>query len=268
VLGDRVLATAIDTDDGSATLERLEGGEVVGTEDLAGGTLTPNDDGTAVAYVRADGQLVVESESGQALIGEYAGAQPVALLGGPECTEQPDSCVVFVESGDGAPLVVTTSGATPVSGEPVGVEDASAATGRVALLMSVDDLEPGSCSRVVSNDGAQGTVFETCDVSLDTFSPSGSHLSAGPEYRSGIGDAFVAIVDGETGEEQARFAPENGFINTSVWEDEEHLLVLAHNWEAGEWSVFRLASDGSLEEAMGPVAGGEMKPPWRLLQAG
>jgi hypothetical protein len=268
VLGDRVLAVRIDTDNGQATLDRIEGGEVVGSEGLAGFELASNADDTAVAYVRADGELVVDAPEGSFSLGSHPGVQPVALLGGPDCAAPDTGCVVFVNDGNGEPLVITPSGAEPLPGDPLAVQDASSAVGRVAMLMSYDELEPGSCSRVVSNNDAEGTVFETCQATLDRFSPDGTYLSAGPSYQDGIGDTHVAILDGETGKELARHEPEEGFVNTAVWEDAEHLLVVSHDWGNGEWSVVRLGVDGSNETVLGPEAGNEMKPPWRLVSGG
>ena len=261
VLGDLVLATTIDTDDGSATLDRIEGGEVVGSEELSGMGLAPNADGSAVAYVRADGQLVVEGVDGQVEVAEVGQAQPVALVG--DC--QSDDCTVFLDQG-GTPVAVSGSGeVTALPGDPLAVEDASAVTGRVAMLMSVDDFEPGSCSRVVDELGAGSQVFKTCDVMPTRFSPGGSYLSAGPEYGDGHGATMAAILDAETGEELARFEPPDGSITQAIWEDPQHLLLLTYHWSAREWSVVRLAADGTTGEALGPVAGGEMNPPWQLL---
>lgn len=262
VSDDVVLALSVDND-GDAVLDRVEGGTVVQSEALAGGGLAPNADGTAVAYVRAGGELVVESADGQFLLGAHGRGQPIRLVGGPDCSDT-DDCVVFLNLGD-RPVAVASSGqVNDLPGNPLAVQDASAA-GRVAMLMSVDDFEPSSCSRVVGDNGAGATVFETCDVTPDRFSPGGSHLSAGPSYQSGIGDSFVAILDAESGTELGRYAPENGFVHTTVWEDEEHLLVLAHDWGTGQWTVIRLAADGSIEDALGPETGGEMNPPWRLV---
>ena len=265
VSGDVVLAVRVD-DDGNATLDRVEDGTVVQSEELAGGGLAPNADGTAVAYVRADGELVVESAAGQFPMGSHGQGQPVRLLGGPDCSSAGD-CTVFLDLPDGSVAVDSSGEADELPGDPLAVEDASAATGRVAMQMSVDELEPSSCSRVVGDNGFGETVFRTCDVTPDRFSPAGTHLSAGPSYRSGIGDSLVAILDAETGEELARYMPENGFITHAVWEDDAHLLVLTHDWGTGQWTVIRLASDGSIEDALGPVAGGEMKRPWQLVGA-
>jgi hypothetical protein len=266
VSDDVVLAVRVD-DAGNATLDRIEDGTVVQSEELAGGGLAPNADGTAVAYVRADGELVVGSAVGEFPLGDHGSGQPVRLVGGPDCSGAGD-CIVFLDVGD-RPVAVDSSGeAEELPGDPMAVHDASAATGRVSMLMSVDDFEPGSCSRVVGDSGSGDIVFETCDVTPDRFSPAGSHLSAGPSYRSGIGDSFVAMLDAESGKELARYSPENGFVNTAVWEDEDHLLVLTHDWGTGRWTVVRLATDGSIEDALGPKAGGEMHPPWRLVGAG
>jgi hypothetical protein len=231
----------------------------VGSEPVAGFSLATNSDGTAVAYVRAGGELVVESEQGQYLLGEFPGARPTAFAGGPVCTDEPQSCVVHLDTGSGAPLVVDTAGSRTVDG--LVVTDVTA-DGRTAVRTSVDDLEPGSCSEVRAGDDP---VFETCDYSLGTFSPGGDHLSAHEDYLDGIGARFVAVLDATTGEELARLEPGEGFLNTVTWEDDSHLLAAVHDWSTGTWRVDRIGVDGTTETVLGPVEGGEMKPPWRLL---
>ncbi|WP_432477425.1 hypothetical protein [Nocardioides sp. GXQ0305] len=265
VLGEKVLGVSIDPQESTATLERIEGGEVTSSEELADSGLALNPEGTSVAYVRSDGELVVESEDDQAGLGYHGTVQPVRLFGGGICGAEDGQCLVFVDDGRTPKVISGPDDVTELPDDPLAVEDASSAAGRVAMLMSIAEREPGSCSRVVSNDGAVGEVFETCEVTLSRFSPGGDHLSAGPAYQSGIGDSFVAIVDGETGDEVARHEPADGFVGVSVWEDAEHLLALSH--ESGEWSVVRLGVDGSVETVLGPVAGDELEPPWRLVGA-
>lgn len=254
LLGDLVLATWTDTETGDRTLERLLDGEEVGTEAITG--ITANHEGDAVAYVPADGQVIVEWAGGDTTLETVPGARPVRLLGGPGCSDE--ECVVYYEDGQTVRFVDGSGNAGTVEG--LAVSDVSA-EGEVAVLTRVDDLEPGSCSEVRAVDRV---VFSTCDYSLDRFSPDGAHLSANEDYLDGIGARFVAILDAETGEEVVRVEPAEGFVGSVVWEDADHLLAVIHDWSDGTWTVERLGVDATTETVLGPVAGGEMNPPWRL----
>ena len=45
---------------------------------------------------------------------------------------------------------------------------------------------------------------------------------------------------------------------TAEWEDAIH--VLAPAYQDGTWSIVRFASDGSMENAVAPIPGGEQNP--------
>lgn len=263
--GGQVFAISWDPDTGFYALHRMtEDGDAASSVEMADSRVAVSADRSAFAYVTVEGELRVAGANGEVSLGAQPEASPVALLGGPDCEN--DECVVYLERGGMGPVAVTGSGeVTELPGDPLNVEDASAAVDRVAMMTSIDEREPSSCSRVLSSDFSD-EVFETCDYTLGRFSPTGSYLSAGPSYRSGHGDTVAAILDAETGEELARFEPEDGSITQTVWEDSEHLLALTHYFGAREWSVVRIGTDGTTEVALGPAAGGSENPPWTLLR--
>ncbi|QZY28555.1 hypothetical protein [Nocardioides coralli] len=256
VLGDEVLATWIDLDDGSVTLERLRDGEVVGTQPITG--IATNHEGNAVTYVDQDGQIIIEWAGGDTTVGTVPGARPIRLLGGPECTRGVHECVVYVDDGQQVRFLDNAGEDLPVDG--LAVPDVSV-DGAVAVMTSVDDLEPGSCSTVRTPVEER---FSTCDYSLGRFSPDGAHISASEDYLDGIGNRLQAILDARTGRELVRLEPDEGFFNTVAWEDADHLLAILHDWSTGTWQVVRLGVDGTTETVLGPVEGDETTPPWRL----
>jgi hypothetical protein len=120
----------------------------------------------------------------------------------------------------------------------------------------------GSCWVVRSLDDAKD-LWRTCDFSLGAFSPDGRHVIGYSDYRDGLGDGDVAILDARTGQvvqQWQRDSTQNAFAHQVVWEDDGNLLA---SWfEKGRWSVLRLSVDGSTSTALGPQAATDQQPPW------
>ena len=130
-------------------------------------------------------------------------AFPVAVTGGPDCTEGADGCLVYLNDGAGEepPSAVNSDGTvdTPVP-DAIFLRDA----GDEGLL-SVQTEADGSSSCGGLYDSTAGSyLFETCDYTIGGISPSGEHVLAGPSYLDGAGDPFVAILD-RKGTEVARW---------------------------------------------------------------
>jgi hypothetical protein len=134
-------------------------------------------------------------------------------------------------------------------------------------VTAVDEVtDDGSCSVVVAPDGA--VAGRTCDFTLDAFSPDGSHLLAGPSYRSGYGDGQLAVTERDgVGRQSAvvleylQTAPDNATFMEAVWEDETHVLVITSQPIPADsdrtWQLIRLGLDGSAENVAVPVRAGE-----------
>jgi hypothetical protein len=258
VLGDRVLTVAQDPGSAGWTLTDLDDDSQV---PLATGSLVTNSDASAVAYVRDDGHVLVESFDGTTTdLGPVGNVQPVSLVGGPDCSA-PGSCAVWFNRGEGGIDVVQNGGPAPARPDAVAVTDA-AVDGRLSVVTSVDLGAGGACSAVL--DGGT-TTAESCDHTFGRFSPDGRHLSAAPAYESGIGDVFAAILTAG-GEEVARYEPARGdFVWSSTWEDNDHLLVTTYSYDEG-WSVVRLGTDGTQEVALGPsTRGDDVTPAYVVL---
>ncbi len=137
------------------------------------------------------------------------------------------------------------------------------ATGQVTTLDSLKDA--GSCGSV--RDSLAGDpLWSTCHYTLGRFNPSGSLVIGYPDYRDGIGDYRVSILDASTGTAYVDFTATSTrksftFINTAVWEDDTHLLAQVYNADTG-WRVLRLGVDGTVTTAdVGDIGGGEMDAP-------
>lgn len=133
-----------------------------------------------------------------------------------------------------------------------GVQDVHAGAGVVSAQTRTNDDGSG-CFAVLELDGG-GTVWETCEHGLRGFSPDGRFVSAGPAYRSGIGDPSVTVLDARTGEVVVDFRPPRGpqvAAITQEWEDGDSLVVSVQQsdseTEPARHSILRLDLDGTLE---------------------
>ena len=260
-LGDQLLASS--NDGGNWTVDVIEtDGSVTESFDVLSLPPVANDENTAVAYVATDGTLMTRWADGEVAMGDglVDGDSVAALAGGPDCNEEADGCVVYVEHGDGStPEQYDSHG---IVDEPVpgayAFNDASI-DGRIAV--QTDSSDAGSCSAVYEVGGAE--AFETCTYSFDDFSPDGTHLSGTDAYRDGLGQNYVVILDSTNGDEVARWEATEGFARNWVWEDADHLLINAY--EQGEWRVHRLGVDGSTEQVLSSAEGDEMTPAFTLV---
>lgn len=135
---------------------------------------------------------------------------------------------------------------------PEGFEGVDAATGRATA--QVDTLADNTgCFAVVDVATGRPAWERTCEHGLRDFSPDGRFVSAGPAYRSGMGDPSIAVLDAATGEVVVDFVPPRGLqlaIIQSAWEDRDSLLVSIEQSDGAgpaEYAVLRLDLDGTVE---------------------
>ncbi|WP_203338722.1 hypothetical protein [Nocardioides limicola] len=281
---------------------------VVGTHDGAGGWyvevipgigadrqvydaepgLVTNASQSTVAWLTPGGPVMalrIGEPEPVAFSNELPGAdRRLVALEGEDCREVTvgHDCAAYVNVGDAlwsSHLAGPTEPMSPATA--IGAADMTM-DGRIAVMRSRDDLEPGSCWAVLPrlwHD--QEPIWESCDAGLEAFSPDGRHLRGVPAYRSGIGDGLVSILGAETGQVRVglgRFDAEgeDWFIAGSVWEDSDHLLVLVatplpDTWTEDKievdhrWQIIRLGLDGSVENAVEPVVGDELTPVFMLM---
>jgi hypothetical protein len=139
---------------------------------------------------------------------------------------------------------------------------ASAAAGTVTVMTSYDELEPGSCW-AVQRIGDGRKLWETCDYTLETFSPDGRYVIGTDDYHDGIGGSTVAILDAADGTVLAHFTTRDlGFTTQAVWESDSAVLLISHQGDA--WYLLRLLPDGTVERALDPIHADEMAGPWAL----
>ncbi|MGH3307617.1 MAG: hypothetical protein ACRDOX_07980 [Nocardioides sp.] len=140
------------------------------------------------------------------------------------------------------------------------VEATSQATGVVSGLTSLDEFEPGSCSAVVAVANGQ-TGWETCDYTLEAFSPDGRYVIGTEDYHDGIGGDTVAILDATDGTVLVEYTTRGvGFTGSSEWES--NATVLVTTYQDGQWYALRLGLDGTVTQALDPVRAGDVDNPW------
>ena len=233
------------------------------------GPVVVNEAGTTIAYVDTDGAVQTRWDGGEVSLGtvdlsapgETIGYTAAAVVGGPDCHEAEDGCVVHLNSGTG----------TVASFDSHGVGDSAVEQ----YLKAYDATEDGAVTVVteVTDDGSCGGLFdvvdgrfvwETCDYTTEQISPGGAHITGLPSYLDGIGNGEISILDAATGEETGRYAPEGGFVSTSAWLDADHLALTVY--DGARWHVISLAADGTVAELVEPVPGEDVENPFVLVQ--
>jgi hypothetical protein len=125
----------------------------------------------------------------------------------------------------------------------------SANGSQVASLVSLTDT--GSCTSVLASfDGSR--YWKTCDYQVDAFAPAGRTVLAGPAYRDGYADGYVAVLDNSNGELLRKW--QGVSVMNAAYEDDDHILLVAEKGSRG--AIVRCSiSTGGCELATAYVEG-------------
>ena len=229
--------------------------------------VSPGSGPVAVAFtVRRGGVRVIDSEGDRVLrmpsVPGVRGFNSPAGVSANDCKEDEDSngCSVAVNSTR-RPLSWYTSSHGIV--DTTGFRSWSTGRGRwTAGVTSVSDT--GSCSAVRRD---TRTRWTTCRNQLSVIAPGARHVVGTPAYADGFGPTRLDLLELRTGERVRSWTPDRRGRSATyfdqVWEDPEHLLVVTY--QAAEWAVVRLGTDGSMEYAVPPRAdSGDMEAPFHL----
>jgi hypothetical protein len=229
--------------------------EVTGSEP-SGQTMASNDDGSLVAYVRIEpdgSQTLLSAAELDALswtFPERPAVEPVGYVGPGDVvyqTFQGERSTAGIARGDG-----TTE---PLQGF-VGLSSASDTAGLIAGQTRVNDDGSGCFGVMDPGSSTKEMVWSTCAYSLNTFSPDGKWLLAGPAYGDGQGDRELYILDARTGAPVMEYTqPRDGQVAlmATAWESDETVLSVAT--EGMTTTVLRMSLDGRLEDAVEPAQG-------------
>jgi hypothetical protein len=227
---------------------------------------------TAAAWVSPDGQVMVwrDGAAEPTPLGDPITAGTDLRIGAVTGACDGPDCTVYVNVADASgasswqPWEVTASGSQRLlDGSFLSIADESDA-GLTIGLTRVTDF--GTCSKLAGGGEFQG--FSTCKHKLESFSPNGSLVLAGPAYGDGIGSGVIAMYDVGSSLQFKRQsgAKTQSFYPEAQWENNTH--ALAPVFQDGQWAIVRFASDGSMEYAVPPVKGDMDHDPYVLATDG
>jgi len=216
-------------------------------------------EGNVGVFGQPDGTIVAVQDGGSRwyelskIPGNDAGVDPISISG-ENCSDRSATpgCTVIVKT-----YISTTQAWQTQNGpvatrlpEPyskyVGLSSVSR-QGDSAGYVSIDEIQPGSCSAVFDPTGTR--LFKTCDYSFDEFSPDGTHILATTPYRDGeyLPNVAVLDLDGKV------VLDLHGKVMYTRWEDNDHVLVSIGDG-TGKSAVIRIGLDGHREYALAPRA--------------
>ena len=266
-LGDGWVVDMVDPDKGDEAVFLLAADGSHGKSYPAEGGLAVSPGGNVVAWTAPDGTVrTAHAETDEVLtmprVARGRGSFRTVGVTGDDCQQgrsTDDGCTVVVNSG-GKVWLTTSHGI--VDSLPRMIAATTSQGDLLGAMVSVDESEPGSCSRMLR--GWSRTLWKTCDNTLDALSPDGAHLVGLPAYLDGFGPNaldLLSMVDGSavqswTGDE------DSATYFDQVWEDDQHVLV--RTFQDRQWAVVRIGLDGSMEYAVAPAAGDSFESPFIL----
>jgi len=270
VWNDKLVATRYDGEVFSVTEVIDADGTVVDSFDSTGPVVV-NDAGTTIAWIDTDGTVMTAWDGDQVSLGTVDLAAPgetvawsaAAITGGPNCYEEADGCIVYVNSGLGdESRSLDSHGINDIVATGVTKVFDATSDGTVSVINDVtDDLN--TCGGLL--DRIDGTLrWTTCDYQVQQISPDGGLVAAPQSQYDGLGPTQLSILDAHSGAATGQYAPEGGFIGTWAWTTDGHLLFDAY--DGARWHLISMATDGSITEIGEPVKGGEPDSPFTLIQ--
>jgi hypothetical protein len=239
----------------------------------SGWALSVNSTHSLAAWIRPDGQVMAWNlgSTEPVAYGDPVPAGSDLRMGpvlGDSCGPK-GYCEVYVnvpdqQTGEWQPWLVDVNGTQKYTDGSYRILADSTESGLSIGYRKITDS--GTCSDLLGAGEFQG--FETCQHTLVSFSPDEKLLLADPAYHSGIGNGVIAMYDlkGKVQFERHSTAKTQAFYPEAQWEDATH--VLAPVFQDGHWAIVRIASDGSMEYAVAPIAGEDMTNPYVLATGG
>jgi hypothetical protein len=197
-----------------------------------------------------------------AAAGEGVAYYAAAVTGGPDCHEEVDGCIVYLNSRTGKkPRTFDSHG---VNDNPVPSALAFNDVGDSLLTYTDKISDDGSCGGLVdlTSEGAEPR-WTTCDHTTRTISPDGRHVIGWPAYLDGIGLGSISVLDAATGKETGRYAPEGGHISSSAWTSDGRVLFDVYS--GGKWQLIAMSPRGEITEIGAAVAGEDVDSPFAFI---
>ena len=236
---------AVQRKQGTPYVVQVDASGTVVSSQQGGDRIVVSDDGVEVSWV-ADGKLYLDTTNGHSETPQSidlppgADASPVGFVG-------PGSVLARVGAPDPEYWVTDFSGHQVLQGKILQVRATSMQRGLLGIETSYDNNTGTSCWKVATNRGGDREP-ETCDWTLNTFSPNGAYVAGYPSGVDGLGSPTVALLDTGTLDLVARFdrvGKGETFVGDVAWEDDSHLLATLY--EDGSWHLVRLGTDGDIQ---------------------
>ncbi len=224
-----------------------------------------SDLGRVVAFtVRRGGVRVIDEEGDRVLAMSSVPSKEVAapaLVSGEYCKEDATSngCSVIVNSTRrSTSWYVTSHGIV----DSTGFKQVSAGRGRwTGGITEITDT--GTCSEMRKRQRAR---WSTCRHRFSDISPSKRHVLGLPAYGDGFGPMDLTLISMREGTSVRQWtssrAGDSATYFDEVWEDSQHVLVVTY--QDRKWAVVRLGLDGSMEYAVAPRRGSDLRMRFHL----
>jgi hypothetical protein len=236
---------AVQRKQGTPYVVQVDASGAVVSSQPGGDRIVVSDDGVEVSWV-AGGKLYLDTTNGHSETPQSvdlphgADASPVGFVG-------PGSVLARVGAPDPEYWVTDFPGHQVLQGKVLAVRATSMQRGLLGVETSYDNNTGTSCWKVATNQGGDREP-ESCDWTVNAFSPGGSYVAGYPSGADGLGSPTVALLDAGTLAVKVRFdrvGTGETFVSDVVWEDDSH--VLATLYEDGSWHLVRLGLDGDIQ---------------------
>lgn len=222
----------------------------------SGDSFAVSNDGSQVAYVeiQPDGsQMLVNAPTNGSDVQSWT--LPARPAVHPVGVVSSSSVLYATQQGEKTALAVASPEGTAEVTGLVSASDADITSGLIAG-QTRSDLLNGSCYGVLDPArSTTSTVWETCDYSIDGFSPDGRYLLGSIPDFDGMGAPTLAVLDARSGEPVVEFRPDRNDATAlfqRTWEDDDTVLAIAV--KGNTFSFLRFELDGSVSEAVEPVS--------------
>ncbi|WP_322937003.1 TolB-like translocation protein [Nocardioides bizhenqiangii] len=231
-----------------------------------------NDTGTTIAWVEDNGQVMTAWDGGETAIGSVELAAPgetiawtaAAISGGPDCNEDADGCVVYLNSNlDEDARAVSSDGINDIAADGAKRVFDSTSDGAVSVVTEVDDF--GDTCGGIYETQTSAFRFETCDYQVQQFSPNGDFFIGTQSQFDGAGPSRIALVDAADGQTEVNSFERDGWIvGDWTWSPDGAVIFTAY--EGGRWHLMAMTVDGDTTELAEPVRGDDFATGFRPIR--
>jgi hypothetical protein len=137
--------------------------------------------------------------------------------------------------------------------------------GLVSIGRPPTDPNDAACGAVIESANPGENLWQSCELKIDKFSPTGAYGSATHPMTDGLGPNQITLLESRTGAARTTIeTPDSGHLSEIVWESAASVLVEAY--VDGRWAIVRCTVSGECELATSPVEGEADLSPLDLVE--